>query len=41
VFLLLLVLEAHFGMFDGLSAAQALLKAIGMDLIPDEFVGML
>jgi|PersoiStandDraft_1058852.scaffolds.fasta_scaffold13966_1 hypothetical protein len=41
VLMFLLVLEAHFGMFDGLSAAQALLKATGMDLMPEEFVSIL
>lgn len=41
VLLLLLVLETHFGMFNGLSVTQALLKAAGMDLIPDDFVSTL
>jgi len=30
---LLCVLEAHYGMFEGLSAAQTLLKATGVDQI--------
>jgi hypothetical protein len=39
--LVVFVLEMQFGMFEGLSTAQALLKATGMDLTPDSFVSML
>ena len=38
---LLLVIESHFGMFDGLSVAQTLLMVTGMDLVPAELVSTL
>lgn len=36
-----LVSETHLGLFDGLSVAQAVLKATSTDLMPAQFVGML
>ena len=41
ILLFLFLLEAHFGMFDGLSILQAWLKATGMDTMPDQFVSIL
>ena len=36
----LIAVEAHLGVFTGLSGADALLSATGMDLIPNEFSGL-
>jgi hypothetical protein len=41
VLLLVLLLEAHFGMFDDLSISQAWLRATGTEVIPDQFVSLL
>jgi hypothetical protein len=41
IVLALLVFETRLGLFDGLSIAQALLKATATDLMLDRFVGIL
>ncbi len=38
--LLLLTLEAYLGMYAGLSRAEAIVHATGLDLIPNEFLGV-